>query len=83
MFSTRRKVQVLKSGSVVCQDLPILGASPDAKVIDTGCRDPYGLAEVKCPESKFRVTPPEACSDPNFFLQLADGKARLKRNQSY
>ena len=67
MFSTRRKVQVLKSGFVVCQDLPILGASPDAKVIDTGCRDTYGLAEVKCPESKFRVTPVEACSDPNFF----------------
>ena len=25
-------------------------ASPDAKVIDTGCRDPFGLAEIKCPE---------------------------------
>ena len=56
MFSTRRKVKVLKSGFVVCQDLPILGASPDAKVIDTGCRDTYGLTEVQCPESKFRVT---------------------------
>ena len=67
MFSTRRKVQVLKSEFDVCQDLPTLGASPDAKVIDTGCRDTYGLAEVKCPESKFRVTPVEACSDPNFF----------------
>ena len=83
MFSTRRKVQVLKSGFVVCQDLPILGASPDAKVIDTGCRDTYGLAEVKCPESKFRVTPVEACSDPNFFLELIDGKPRLKRNHHY
>jgi len=51
MFSTGRKVQVLKSGFAVCQELPILGASPDVKVIDTGCRDPYGLAEVKCPES--------------------------------
>ena len=70
MFSTRRKVK--KSGSFVCQDLPILGASPDAKVIDTGCRDTYGLAEVKCRESKFRVTPAEACSGPNFVLQLID-----------
>ena len=77
MFSTRSKVQVLKSGLVVCQDLPIFGASPDAKVIDTGCRDTYGLAEVKCPESKFRVTTVEACSDPNFFLEIIDGKPRL------
>ena len=59
MFSTRKPVQVLKSGFGVCQDLPILGASPDGKVIDIGCRNPYGLAEVKCPESKFRVTPVE------------------------
>ena len=72
-----------KSGFVVCQDLPILGASPDAKVIDTGCRDTYGLDEVKCPESKFRVTPVEACSDLNLFLQLIDGKPRLKRNHHY
>ena len=83
MFSTRRNFQVLKSGFVVCQDLSILGASPDAKVIDTGCRDTCGLAEVKCPESKFRVTPVEACSDSNFFLELIDGKPRLKRNHHY
>ena len=49
-FSTQRKVQVLKSEFGVCQDVPILGASPDSKVIHVGCRDPYGLAEVKCPE---------------------------------
>jgi len=30
----------------------------------------------QCPESKFRVTPEEACSGPNFF----DGKQTLKRN---
>lgn len=83
MFSTQRKVQVLKLGFVVCQDLSILGASPDAKVIATGCRDTCGLAEVKCPESKFRVTTVEACSDPNFFLELIDGKPRLKCNHHY
>ena len=38
---------------------------------------------MKCPESKFRVTPVEAYSDPNFFLQLIDGKPRLKRNHHY
>ena len=56
------------------QDLPILGASPDATVIDTGCRDPFGLAEVKCPESKFRATPAEARSGPNFHLELINGR---------
>lgn len=83
MFSTRRKVQVLKSGFVVCQNLPILGASPDAKVTDTGCRDIYGLAEVKYPESKFRVTSVEACSHLIFFLKLIDGKPSLKQNHNY
>ena len=79
MFPTRKPVQVLKSGFVVFQDLPILGASPNGKVIDTGCRGPYGLAEIKCPELKFRVTPVKACSDPNFVLEIVDGEPRLKR----
>ena len=83
MFSTRKPVKVFKSGFVICKDLPVLGASPDGKVIDVGCRHPYGLAEVKCPETKFRVTPVEACSDPKFFLELVDGKPRLKRNHPY
>ena len=29
---------------------------------------------MKCPESKFRVTPAEACSDPNFYLELVNGR---------
>ena len=36
-----------------------------------------GLAEVKYPESKFRVAPVEECSGPNFSVQLIDGKPRL------
>ena len=83
MFSTGNPVKVLNSGFVICKDLPVLGASPDGKVIDLGCRDPSGLAEVKSPESKFRGTPIEACSDRNFFLELVDGKPRLKRNHHY
>lgn len=75
MFSTRNSVQVLKSRFVVGHDLPILGASPDTKVIDTGYRDPFDpLAKVKCPESKFRVTPAEARSGPNFNLELVNGR---------
>lgn len=49
MYSTRRPVKVFKSGLVICLELPILGASPDGKVIDSGCTEQYGLVEVKCP----------------------------------
>mgnify|MGYP000527250487 CR=1 FL=1 len=69
MHSIRRPVNVLKSGLVVSLDAPYLGASPDGKVIDNGCSIPFGLLEVKCPEKKFLVTPQDACSDTNFFLE--------------
>jgi hypothetical protein len=52
MFSIRKQVLVLKSGLVVCMELPMLGASPDGKVLDVGCVVPYGIVEVKCPSSK-------------------------------
>ena len=48
---------VLKSGLVISMDAPYLGASPDGKVIDPGCSDPFGLSEVKCPETKYIVIP--------------------------
>ncbi|KAK2547160.1 hypothetical protein P5673_033064 [Acropora cervicornis] len=84
MFSRKTPVAVLKSGFVVSQAFPVLGASPDAKVIDFGCSICFGLAEVKCPHTKFHVTPLEPCSDPNFFMEkLSEGKCRLKRDHAY
>ena len=62
MMSIRRPVKVLKSGLVISLDSPYLGALPDAKVIDPGCSDPFGLSEVKCPETKYLVTPLDASS---------------------
>ena len=70
MLSRKTPVKVLKSGFVVCLDMPLLGGSPDGRVVDFGCRDHFGLAEVKCPETKLQVTPLEACQDPNFFVRL-------------
>jgi len=35
----------------------VLGATPDAKVVDVGCSVCFGLADVKCPHTKFHVTP--------------------------
>ena len=50
MSSINKPVKVFKSGLVVSMDAPYLSASPDGKVIDPGCSDPFGLSEVKCPE---------------------------------
>ena len=82
-MSIRRPVKILKSGLVISLDSPHLAASPDAKVIDPGCDDPFGLSEVKCPETKYLVTPLDACSDSNFFMEEVDGKPKLKRTHKY
>ena len=58
MSYINKPVKVFKSGLVISMDAPYLGASPDGKVIDHGCSDPFGLSEVKCPETKYLVTPP-------------------------
>ena len=83
MHSIHRPVNVLRSGLVVSLKAPYLGASPDGKVIDSGCSIPFGLSEVKCPETKFLVTPLDACSDSNFFLENQNGELKLKQNHKY
>ena len=83
MFSTRRPIKLLKSSFVVCMDAPFLGASPDGKVVDKGCTKPFGLVEVKCPETKFRVTPLDACSDGAFYCENVEGKPKLKKKHQY
>ena len=81
MFNRKTPVAVLKSGFVVSKSCPVLGASPDAKVVDFGCSLCFGLAEVKCPATKFHVPPLEACSDPTFFMEkVSDTDCKLKRD---
>ena len=63
--------------------MPILAGSPDARVVDFGCERHFGLAEVKCPETKFHVTPLEACEDPTFCCEAVNGHCKLKRNHAY
>ena len=84
MFNNKTLVTVLRSGFVVSKSCPVLGASPDARIIDKGCSICFGLGEVKCPYTKFHVTPLEACSDPNFFMEKGnDNECRLKRDHEY
>lgn len=83
MFTQKTPVKVLKCGFFVCQDMPILGSSPDGRVVDFGCQDHFGVAKVKCPETKYHVTPLDASQDPNFFCEAVNGQCKLKRTHSY
>ena len=84
MHSQKTPVHVFKSGFVVCTNSPILGCSPDGgKVIDPNCEDPFGLLEVKCPETKFQVSPLDACSDSKFFCERVGNMCKLKRTHAY
>ena len=68
MNSKMTPVQVYNCGLVVYKKEPILGCTPDGKVIDSRCTQPFGVIEVKCPETKFLVTPMDACSDNNLII---------------
>ena len=73
-----KPVKVLKSGLFVSPKIPVLGCSPNAKIIDLSCKDCFDLGEVKCPSPKFNVTPEDACHDPNFFYGEEGWKAVFK-----
>ena len=76
-------VDVYKCGLVVSQKELTLAWTPDGKVIDPGCKELFGLLEVKCPETKFLVTPLEAFSDSNFCCENVDGQCKLKLSLPY
>ena len=84
MFNRRTPVKVLPCGLVVSRGCPILGATPDARVVDFGCVDYFGIAEVKCPYTKYHVTPLDACTDAKFFMeQIGACKCKLKEDHQY
>lgn len=74
---------VFKSGLVVSMASPFLAASPEGKIIDHGCSQPFGLLEIKCPYSNFYVCPSAACLDESFFAENANEKPRLRRGHHY
>ena len=57
------------------QRLPSTWFLVDAKIVDFGCSVCLGLAEVKCPKTKFHVTPLDAWP----FLKLAPWLKRGRR----
>ena len=84
-FTNARKtpVAVIKGGLVVSHQMPVLAATPDGKVIDCGCSEPFGILEVKCPSTKSSVTPMDACADPKFFCQRVGDQCCLKTDHEY
>ena len=78
---------VCKSGFVISEDHPFLGASPDAAAYDPSVSDPFGVAEVKCPFSCRKMTPAEACTQPQFFCTLnttgGTSQLQLKKTHPY
>lgn len=84
MCNRRTPVKVLPSGFIVSKGTPVIGATPDARVVDFGCTDHFGIAEVKCPYSKHHVTPLDACSDAKFFMdKTSDKECKLKVDHPY
>ena len=83
MKSKEMLVYVFKCGFIILADLPFLGGSPDGKIIDPGSSKPFGLLEVKRPETKFLVSPFSACSDSNFFCYRDGEKCKLKTSHAY
>ena len=69
MFNRKAPVKVLPCGLVVSKGCSLLGATPDAQVVDFGCTDYFGIAEVKGPYTKYHVSPLDACTDPKFFME--------------
>ena len=61
-----------------------MGASPDGVVHDPSFENPFGLVEVKCPDSFRDVTPHEAAKSEKFFCCLDKAnKLKPKRTHKY
>ena len=70
-----------RSGFIVSDDYPFLGASPDTVVYDPDTEDPFGLAEIKCPYSVRFITPAEACSHKDFFCWTLETSTNTGQHQ--
>lgn len=47
MNARKTPVVELKCGLVISKYMPIFAATPDGKVIDFGCNQPFGILKVK------------------------------------
>ena len=84
--SGHENLYACRSGFVICEDHPYLGASPDAVVYDPTSAEQFGLAEVKCPYAYRQMTPSQACGNKDFCCTLEtadDGNKYLKLRHNH
>lgn len=81
-LKAKPKLHLHKCGLVINNAFPFLGASPDAKVCDSGL---CGILEVKCPYTARNLNISEAvASISNFMLEINDDNVcKLKKNHTY
>ena len=63
-----KNFSVFDCGLVVNPVYPHLGASPDAKVFNPLCQNPYGILEIKCPYASKGMKLESILNDPKFYL---------------
>lgn len=78
MFNRKSPVSLLKSG-LGSNRYPLLGATPDAKIVDYGCSVCLGLGEVKCPHTQSHVIP----LDPNLLNEITHITPKFKDKWVY
>lgn len=76
------KVTTSKCGFIIHPTIGWFGASPDARVRDPHSDFPDDIVEFKCPYPKRKMTPCEACQDPNFYC-ISDNGLHLRRSHHY
>lgn len=77
-------VKVERFGFFVLLKLFFFGCILDGKVVDILCfEDQFGFVEIKCLSLKFGVILVEVCSDFYFYLEIKDGKFKLKKDYIY
>ncbi|XP_052809849.1 uncharacterized protein LOC128238216 [Mya arenaria] len=75
------RVNVEKTGLMISQDFPFLGASVDGLVRCDKCG--LGVLEIKCPYNNRKTTPREHSQVKSSCLEIRDGKLKLKDNHDY
>ena len=72
---------VLETGLVIQPSLFWLAASPDG-LVAYQTSDKKLLSEIKCPHTKRHISPIDLVQDPNFYVNLENGKPVLKNSHS-
>ena len=77
----RHFVLVRETGLVIQPSLFWLAASPDG-LVAYQTSDKKLLLEIKCPHTKRHISPIGFFQDPNFYVNLENGKPVLKKSSS-